>query len=180
MSARRPSDNLARRGDNGGGKRRQMATMTASARTPAPRNRGRLTSKPTVEGQPFGGDYRERRQRDPRPDLELASVRGLDGDRPRWWQRQPVGRLELRDRVGEQIHAEPRALHLARDHLLRATCTSCRSTFASNGSPASTARTRPMPTADPPASAEPAGGSTIRNGPSGKRGGANRSNTVIA
>src|SRR5690348_17979118 len=101
MSARRPSERRARRGGNGGGKKRQVATMTASARTPAPRNRGRVTSKPTVEGQPFGRHDRERRQRNPRPDLELASVGGLDANRPRWWQRQPVGRFELRDRVGE-------------------------------------------------------------------------------
>src|ERR1700693_5294806 len=118
ISVRSPRDRRARRGGNGGGKRRQMATMTASARTPAPRKRGRVSSKPTVEGQPFSRDHSKRRQRDPRPDLQLAAVGGLDGDRPRWGQRQPIRRLQLRDRIGEKIDAEPGALHLAGNHLL--------------------------------------------------------------
>src|SRR5437879_2970157 len=92
ISVRRLSERRARLGGNGGGKTRQMTTMIASASTPAPRNRGRVTSKPTVEGQPFGRHDGERRQGDPPPDLQLAAVGRLDGDCPRWCQRKTVGR----------------------------------------------------------------------------------------
>src|SRR2546426_3363758 len=118
ITARRPSEIRARRGANGGGKNRQMATITTSARAPAPRRRGRVSSKPTVEGQPLGRHDGERGERDPWPDLELAVVGRLRDGRSRWRQREPVGRFELRDGVGEQIHAEPGALDLAGDDLL--------------------------------------------------------------
>src|SRR3984893_4804070 len=101
ISVRRPSEIRARRGDNGGGKKRQTATMISSARTPAPRKRGRVTSKPTVKGQPFGRHDAEGGQCDPRPDLELATVRRLRGRRSRRRKREPVWGLELRDRIGK-------------------------------------------------------------------------------
>src|SRR4029077_16214480 len=118
IRVRSPSELRARRGGNGGGKKRQMATMMTSASTPAPRKRGRVTSKPTVKGQPFGRHDGKRRQRDPRPDLELARMGRLDNTRPGRRQRQAVGWLQLRNRVRKQVHAEPRALHLAGDGLL--------------------------------------------------------------
>ena len=55
----------------------------------------------------------------------------------------------------------------ARMSWLFAMCTSCSDTLFSRGSPASEARTRPMPTWAPPASGLPAGGSTMTNGASG-------------
>src|SRR2546426_1167109 len=118
ITARRPSEIRARRGANGGGKNRQMATITTSARAPAPRRRGRVSSKPTVEGQPLGRHDGERGERDPWPDLELAVVGRLRDGRSCWRQREPIGWFELRDGVREQIHAEPGALELACDGLL--------------------------------------------------------------
>ena len=76
---RTPSERRARPRDNGGGKTRQAATITASATTPAPKNRGRVISKPTVKGQPLGGDDPQRGQRDPRPDFQLPRMGCLDG-----------------------------------------------------------------------------------------------------
>src|SRR5256712_4852134 len=118
ITARRPSEIRARGGANGGGKNRQMATITTSARAPAPRRRGRVSSKPTVEGQPLGRHDGERGERDPWPDLELAVVGRLRDGRSCWRQREPIGWFELRDGVREQIHAEPGALELACDGLL--------------------------------------------------------------
>src|SRR2546427_10722253 len=118
ISAGRQSEIRARRAGNGGGKKRQMATMTTSARTPAPRRMGRVSSKPAVEGQPLGRHDGERGERDPWPDLELAVVGRLRDGRSCWRQREPIGWFELRYGVREQIHAEPGALELACDGLL--------------------------------------------------------------
>src|SRR6202011_3661353 len=117
IRVRSPNEMRARRGGSGGGKKRQIAMMMSSASTPAPSSRGRLTSKPTVEGQPLGRHDGKRRERDPRPDLELAAMGRLHDGRPRRRQRQAVGWLELRNRIRKQIHAEPGAIHLAGDDL---------------------------------------------------------------
>src|SRR2546426_12385987 len=93
ITARRPSEIRARGGANGGGKNRQMATITTSARAPAPRRRGRVSSKPTGEGQPLGRHDGERGERDPWPDLELAAVGALRDGRFCWRQREPIGWL---------------------------------------------------------------------------------------
>src|ERR1700674_1737538 len=118
IRVRSPSEMRARRGGKGGGKKRQIATMMTSASTPAPRKRGRVRSKPTVEGQPLGGHDGQRRERDPGPDLELAWMGRLHHARPGRRQCQAVGWLELRNGIGKQVHAEPGALHLAGDDLL--------------------------------------------------------------
>src|SRR5438876_3211083 len=118
IRVRSPSEIRARRRANGGGKNRQMAMMTSSATTPAPRRRGRVSSKPTVEGQPLGRHDGERRERDPWPDLELALMGRLHDGRPDWRQSEPIRRFQLRDGLGEQVHAEPGALQLSGDGLL--------------------------------------------------------------
>src|ERR1700681_3029217 len=118
ITVRMPSEMRALPTGNGGGNTRQMATMTTSARTPAPRNRGRVSSNPTVEGQPFGHHNAESCQGDPRPDLELAVVGRLHRRRSRRRKREPVGWLELRNRIRKQVHTEPGALYLAGDDLL--------------------------------------------------------------
>src|SRR5438094_9752893 len=118
IRVRSPSEIRARRRANGGGKKRQMETMTSSARTPAPRRRGRVSSKPTVEGQPLGRHDGERRKRDPRPDLELALMGRLRDRRSGWRQGEPIRWFQLRDGFGEQVHAEPGAVPLSRDGLL--------------------------------------------------------------
>src|SRR5260370_15127858 len=119
ISVRNPSERRARLGGSGGGKNRQIATMMTSATTPAPRKRGRVTSKPTVEGQPLGRHDRKRRERDPGPDLEQAAVGRLDGRGPSRRQRQAVRGLELRNRIRKKIDAEPGALDFPGDALLR-------------------------------------------------------------
>src|SRR5450759_1533605 len=86
-----------------------MIAIAASATSPAPRKRGRVKSKPTVESQPLEHDQTECGKRDPGPDLELAAVDRVDGDRV-VVRRQcdAVGWLELGDLVREEIHCEPR------------------------------------------------------------------------
>src|SRR5213593_1811800 len=118
ISTRRPSENRARPRGSGGGKIRQMATMIASARTPAPRKRGRVSSKPTVEGQPLGRHDAQRGQCDPGPDLELAMMRRLDCRRASGREGQTVWGFQLRDRIGKKIDAEPGALRFASNQLL--------------------------------------------------------------
>src|SRR5260370_27266629 len=81
ITARKPSEILARRGASGGARRSQMMTIAASATAPAPKKRGRERSKPTMEGQPFDHDDTKRDQGDPRPDLELAAMRGMSRSR---------------------------------------------------------------------------------------------------
>src|ERR1700694_4393279 len=75
-----PRDVRARRGDGGGANRRQMRMTAPSATAPAPKKMGRVSSKPTVECQPFDHDHAQRKQRDPWPDLELAVVDDMCGD----------------------------------------------------------------------------------------------------
>src|SRR5438270_1042119 len=118
ISTRSASETRERPADSGGGNTRQMRTISARAKTPAPTSRGRVSSKPTVEGQPFGGDDAQGGQRDPGPDLQLARMRRLHGGRPGWRKGQTVRRLELRDRVREQIDGEPGWLDFAADRLL--------------------------------------------------------------
>src|SRR5207248_2094000 len=118
IKRRSPSESRARTRGSGGGKTRQMATMMPSARTPAPRNRGRVSSKPTVEGQPFGRHDAECGERDPGPDLELTVMRCLNGGGPGGGKGETVGGFELRDRVRKQVDAEPGPLDLARNDLL--------------------------------------------------------------
>src|SRR6266851_232162 len=103
-----PSEVRARRGESGGAKRRQMTMIAASATTPAPKKMGRVSSKPTMECQPFDDDDGKRDQRDPGPDLELASVddmcsRCVLGRR----ERESFDWLELRDLLRKEIDGEP-------------------------------------------------------------------------
>src|SRR5437773_10565985 len=65
MRTRRPSDIRARHGGRGGARRHQTKTTAASAIAPAPRKRGRVSSKPTVEGEPFGEEHDEGDEGDP-------------------------------------------------------------------------------------------------------------------
>src|SRR5260370_21322998 len=102
IKARRPSETRARRGASGGDNRFQMTAIAASARIPAPTKRGRVRSKPTMKGKPFQDDQAERAQGNPRPDLELAAMEAVDGDRAvDRRKRDAVGRRELRDLVRE-------------------------------------------------------------------------------
>src|SRR5712691_1435864 len=95
ISTRRPSEILARRGASGGARRSQMMTIAASANAPAPKKRGRVRSKPTVEGQPFDHDDTKRDEGDPGPDLERAVMRGRSSSRAGERQRETFGRFEL-------------------------------------------------------------------------------------
>src|SRR5260221_8381330 len=109
MSPRSPNEVCARRRSNGGRRRSQMTTIATSASTPAPTKRGRVSSKPTMERQPFDDDDAEGDQCDPGPDLELPLMKGMGGrrgvDRR---QGQKFGRLELGDLLGGEIDCEPR------------------------------------------------------------------------
>src|SRR4029077_964756 len=100
IRARSPSEARAWRGERGGARRHQMKKIAASATRPAPRNRGRLRAKPTEKSEPLEHDQAQRSERDPWPDLELAAMRGIDGDRVGVRrQGDAVGGLELGDLV---------------------------------------------------------------------------------
>src|SRR6202022_2317064 len=96
MRARRPSEARPRHGASGGLRRSQMMMTAASATTPAPKKRGRVSSKPTMECHPFEHDEAERGQYDPGPDLKHAAmscvnVHGVVQRR----KSEAIGRLEL-------------------------------------------------------------------------------------
>src|SRR5450759_5308375 len=113
ISTRIPSEVRARRGASGGARRSQITTIATSARRPAPTKRGRFRSKPTMERQPFEHDDAQGDERDPRPDLELAAMEGMNRrgcvDRR---QGETVGGLELGDLLGKEIDGEPRPVDL--------------------------------------------------------------------
>src|SRR5260370_41240246 len=85
ITARKPSEILARRGASGGARRSQMMTIAANATAPAPKKMGRERSKPTMEGQPFDHDDTKRDEGDPPAKLEPAAT-------PRRERTRAVGR----------------------------------------------------------------------------------------
>src|SRR5258706_5087360 len=96
-----------------------MTAIAASAMIPAPKNRGRVRSKPTMKSQPFEDDQAKRAEGNPRPDLELAAMDGVDRDRAAdRRQREAVGGLEPGDLFREEIDGEPGSVGLSHRNLL--------------------------------------------------------------